>query len=188
MIATTVKANDQNLTTKPFKPIKELPYAFTKQIKVVNKEFVVAFGMRLDSAMRDIRNYNADYIHDAITKTKDFDLIFRTPFWIALDSTHYTKFIPELILMLTDTTYIGLENAGGITIWSRMKDNKEVLKQNPLNYQIDDDIFTIAGRASWILKRLTKNEFGIVKPNMEHKELVNIQKQWIKWLNTLLIK
>lgn len=188
LLNSLVYTNNLDLTTKPFKPIKELPLEFNKQIKVVNKEFIVAYGMRLDSAMRDIRNYNAAYIHDIITKTKDFELIFRTPFWIALDSTHYTKFIPELILMLTDTTYIGLENAGGITIWSRMKDNAEVLKQNPLNYQIDDDIFTIAGRASWILKRLTKNEFGIVKPNTTQKDLLTIQKQWIKWLNTLLVK
>jgi hypothetical protein len=62
------------------------------------------------------------------------------------------------------------------------------MKPNPLNYQVDDDIYTVAGRASWILKRLSKNEMGIVKPGLSHKELQSIQKQWIKWLNTLVIQ
>jgi hypothetical protein len=48
--------------------------------------------------------------------------------------------------------------------------------------------FTVAGRASWILKRLSKNEYGIIEPGLSLKELQAIQKQWIKWLNTLVVQ
>lgn len=141
--------------------------------------------MRLDSTMREIRNYTPEQINQFIYKNTDYEYLFRVPFWIAMDSARYSKYIPELILKLTDVTYIGLTNASDVTIWSRLKSEK--MKHNPLNYQIDDDIFTVAGRASWILKRLSKNEFGIVKPGLTEKELLAIQKQWIKWLNTLVI-
>lgn len=163
-----------------------LPLPFKKQINLVNKEFQVAYGMRLDSTMRDIRNYKPEQIDQFLYKNKDYEYIFRIPFWIAMDSARYAKYIPELILKLTDTTYIGLTNASDVTIWARLKTGQ--MTHNPLNYQIDDDIYTVAGRASWILKRLSKNEFGIIKPGLKEKELLTIQKQWIKWLNTLVIQ
>lgn len=62
------------------------------------------------------------------------------------------------------------------------------LKQNSLNYQIDDDIFRVCGRASWILKRLTKNEFGIIRCDTKMDDIKAIQKLWWKWLSTLKIK
>jgi hypothetical protein len=177
--------NAQNIT-KPFLPKSLLPLDFKKQINIVNKEFTIAYGMRLDSTMRDIRNYTPAQIDKFIFQTKDYEYIFRVPFWIAMDSARYVKYIPELILKLTDTTYIGLTNAADVTIWSRLKTGQ--MKHNPLNYQIDDDVFTVAGRASWILKRLSKNEYGIIKPGLSLKELQAIQKQWIKWLNTLVVQ
>jgi len=96
------------------------------------------------------------------------------------------KFIPELINALTDTTYIGLTNANDVTIWCRVKAGQ--LKQNSLNYQIDDDIFRVCGRASWILKRLTKNEYGIIRCDTKMDDIKAIQKLWWKWLKTLKIK
>lgn len=173
-------------SSKPFLPKNLLPLPFKKQINLVNKEFQVAYGMRLDSTMRDIRNYKPEQIDQFLYKNKDYEYIFRIPFWIAMDSARYAKYIPELILKLTDTTYIGLTNASDVTIWARLKTGQ--MTHNPLNYQIDDDIYTVAGRASWILKRLSKNEFGIIKPGLKEKELLTIQKQWIKWLNTLVIQ
>lgn len=173
----------QKISTKPFLAINLMPVEFRKQIKTVNSEFKFAYGMRLDSVMRDIRNYKVDEIRKFIHKETDYEKIFRCPFWIAMDSTRFCAIIPELINDLTDTTYIGLTNANDVNIWCRVKVGD--LKRNSLNYQIDDDIFKVCGRASWILKRLTKNEFGIIRCETKEEDIKAIQKQWIKWLNSL---
>jgi len=173
----------QKISTKPFLAIKLMPVEFRKQIRTVNNEFTFAYGMRLDSTMRDIRNYKADEIRAFIHTETDYEKIFRCPFWIAMDSTRFCTMIPELIKDLTDTTYIGLTNANDVNIWCRIKAGQ--LKQTSFNYQIDDDIFKICGRAHWILKRLTKNEFGIIRCDTKEEEIKVIQKQWIKWLNGL---
>lgn len=171
---------------KPFLAIKLMPVEFQKQLKTVNSEFKFAYGMRLDSTMRDIRNYNADSIQKFIYKETDYEKVFRCPFWLAMDSARYCKFIPELINALTDSTYIGLTNAFDVTIWCRVKTGQ--LKQASYSYQIDDDIFKINGRVNWILKRLTKNEFGIIRCDTKAEEIKTIQKLWYKWLNTLKVK
>ena len=181
----TLNSKGQNLN-KPFLSFELLPVDLKKQIHVVNNEFKFAYGMRQDSVMRDIRNYTQQDIETFIHSRKDYEYIFRIPFWAAMDSVRYSWLIPKLINDLTDTTFVGLINANDITIWSRVKSGD--MAHNTLNYQIDDDIFTVAGRASWVLKRLSKNEFGIIKLNMQNKELKAIQNRWIKWYNTLIKK
>jgi hypothetical protein len=171
---------------KPFLPKKLLPIAFKNQLAAVNREFIVAYNMRFDSSARDVRNYNIDQIRSFIYKEKDYEYLFRCPFWIAADSARYVQLIPELVKAITDETFVGLTNAGDVTIWARIKTGE--LKQNPLNYQIDDDIFKVCGRANWILKRLSKNEFGNITMKTTMKELVEIQKKWVKWLNSLKVK
>lgn len=171
---------------KPFLPVKLMPAEFQKQIKAVNSEFKFAYGMRLDSTMRAIRNYPEDSIRKFIFKETDYEKVFRCPFWLAMDSARYCKFIPELINALSDTTYVGLTDANDVTIWCRIKSGQ--LKQNLNTYQIDDDAFKVCGRASWILKRLSKNEFGIIRCDTRMEDIKSIQKLWWKWLNTLKVK
>lgn len=161
-----------------------MPLDFRKQIKTVNDEFQVAYNVRFDNSKKEVLAYKEEDIRKIITTDKEFENIFRCPFWIAMDSARYCKFIPELIMKLTDTTTIGLSDAGDVTIWCRVK-TKE-LKANSLNYQIDDDAFRVCGRANWILKRLTKNEFGIIKCQPQMADLIALQKKWIKWFNTNL--
>ena len=107
---------------------------------------------------------------------------FKFAYGMRIDST----MIPELIKDLSDTTYIGLTNANDVNIWCRVKTGQ--MKQNSLNYQIDDDIFKVCGRASWILKRLSKNEFGNIRCATKYEDILAIQKQWQKWLSTLKVK
>jgi len=176
----------QKKNTKPFLAVKLMPLEFKKQIRTVNDEFKFAYGMRTDSSMRDIRNYKIEEIRKFIHIGTDYEKIFRCPFWIAMDSARYCTMIPELIKDLTDTTYIGLTNANDVNIWCRVRTGQ--MKQNSLNYQIDDDIFKVCGRANWILKRLTKNEFGNIRCSTKYEDILLIQKQWQKWLNTLKVQ
>jgi hypothetical protein len=171
---------------KPFLPLKSMPEQFRKQLKKVNSEFKFAYGMRLDSVMREIRNYKPEDIRAFIHKEKEYEKIFRCPFWMATDSARLFSMMPELISNLTDTTYVGLTDANDVTIWCRIKTGQ--LVQNSANYQIDDDIFKVCGRANWILKRLTKNEFGIIRCDTKYEDIKVIQLMWMKWLNSLRVK
>ena len=165
-------------TEKPFLPKKLLPIAFKNQLAAVNREFIVAYNMRFDSSARDVRNYKIEQIRNFIYKEKDYEYLFRCPFWIAADSARYVQLIPELVKAVTDTTFIGLTNAGDVTIWARVKTGE--LKQNSLNYQIDDDIFRVCGRANWILKRLSKNEFGNIRIDTSMKAYLS-EKMSYRW-------
>lgn len=173
-------------TQKPFLAIQLMPAEFQKQIKTVNSECRIAYGMRKDNALNEITNYKPDEIRRFIYNEQDYEKLFRCPFWLAMDSTRYCTFIPELINALTDTTYIGLTNAFDVTIWCRVKTGQ--LKENTYNYQIDDDVFKVCGRANWILKRLTKNEFGNIRCDTKMENILAIQSKWMKWLNTLKTK
>jgi len=184
LIISSLSVSAQTLSLKHYLPVSKMPWEFRKQIKIVNEEFKVAYDVRFDNSKNEVLNYKEEDIRKIITTDKEFEKIFRCPFWIAMDSARYCKFIPELIMKLTDTTTVGLSDAGDVTIWCRVKSKQ--LKQNSLNYQIDDDAFRICGRASWILKRLTKNEFGIISCNPTKSELIEIQKKWIKWFNNSL--
>ncbi len=170
-------------THKPYLAIQLMPAGFQKQIKTVNSECKVAYGMRIDNALNEITNYKPDEIRHFIYYEADYEKLFRCPFWMAMDSARFCTFIPELINALTDTTYIGLTNAFDVTIWCRVKTGQ--LKENTYNYQIDDDVFRVCGRASWILKRLTKNEFGNIRCDTKMENILAIQSKWMKWLNTL---
>ncbi len=160
-----------------------MPSDFQKQLKTVNSECKVAYGMRKDNALDEIANYKPDEIRRFIFKEPDYEKLFRCPFWMAMDSARYCAFLPELIKALTDTTYVGLTNAFDVTIWCRVKTGQ--LKENTYNYQIDDDVFKVCGRANWILKRLTKKEFGNIRCDTKQESIQLIQDKWIKWLNTL---
>ncbi len=171
---------------KPFLATPSMPPAFQKQLKTVNGEFKVAYGMRKDNVQNEIINYRPEEIRQFIFKEPDYEKLFRCPFWIAMDSTRYCSFLPELINALMDTTYIGLTNAFDVTIWCRVKTGQ--LKDNTYNYQIDDDVFKVCGRANWILKRLSKNEFGNIRCDTKPENIQIIQGKWMKWLNTLKVK
>lgn len=173
----------QKVNEKPYLAVKLMPEKFRKQIKTVNDEFKFAYGMRLDSSMYLIKHYSHDDITNFIHHETDYEKIFRIPFWTAMDSARYCTMLPELIQDLLDTTYVGLTNANDVNIWCRVKTGQMI--QNSLNYQIDDDIFKVCGRANWILKRLTKNEFGIIRCNTKAEDIKLIQMQWRLWLNTL---
>ena len=58
---------------------------------------------------------------------------------------------------------VGLTNSADVIIWERIESGE--LKFYGHGWVIEDDLFSVAGRASWPLKELTGLSLGSVKPN-----------------------
>ncbi len=89
--------------------------------------------------------------------------------------------LKTLSLQLTNQTKVSLKNTSRLIIWERITSG-EILFEGK-GYQVDDDLFTVAGRANWVLRNLTKKNFGFVKVASSADDLAKLQKKWNRFLN-----
>ena len=100
---------------------------------------------------------------------------------------NYREAFPELIKRLTDTTNVGIEKFTDLNIRGRDKYNS----LNPIStgqkpgISINEDIFMIAGRASWILNSITGEDFSSVRTGYDLQKLKKIQQEWCIWIKEL---
>lgn len=85
-----------------------------------------------------------------------------------------------LISQLTDNTKVSLKDTNKLIIWERITSG-EILFEGK-GFQVDDDLFTPAGRANWMLRTMTSKNFGHVKPNSSAEELKTLQEKWTRWM------
>jgi hypothetical protein len=86
-----------------------------------------------------------------LTSDKDFWKVAKARYWCSKNALY---FIPDLIKLLENPSVIGLQGYADLIIWERI-----VSKDLPFyghGWVVPDDLFSIAGRASWItLHRVT---------------------------------
>lgn len=85
-----------------------------------------------------------------------------------------------LVSQLTNSSKVSLEKTSRLIIWERIISG-EILFEGK-GYQCDDDLFTVAGRANWVLRNLTKKNFGFVTPASTTADLEQLQKKWNQYL------
>jgi hypothetical protein len=85
-----------------------------------------------------------------------------------------------LASQLVDSTERALKDTNRLIIWERITAG-EILFEGE-GFQIEDDIFTVAGRANWMLRSITKKNFGYVKPKPSAESLRSLQATWNHWL------
>ena len=95
---------------------------------------------------------------------------------------NFKESISLIISMLTDTTKVGLINTADLIIWDRLKTNE--LKFYGHGGSIDEDIFTVAGRCSYILNELTDENFAQVHVATTLNELTIYQSLWKSWFRS----
>ena len=166
-----------------------LPEKFSKPIKWEEAENRNAideqFYCNEDSIK--IKNYkDAFYIIDT---EKNFCRLYCACKWC---KDNYAAAFPYLLIRLTDTTTIDLFS---LYITDRIeyyiKNTMIYCIENPMiigektEIYIDEDLFTIAGRASWILNEITGENFAIVQPFTSSEKLEQFKQKWINWIKTL---
>ena len=89
--------------------------------------------------------------------------------------------LKALAVQLTNNTKADLKATNRLIIWERITSGE--IQFEGKGYQVPDDLFTVAGRANWILRNLTKKNFGYVRPTTSNQELEKLQQTWLRWLS-----
>ncbi len=114
----------------------------------------------------------------ALRTEKSFGQLLNAKAW-ALEN--YRQAFPYLILGLTDTSFVGLSNSADLIIPGREKEQTFYGHGGILH----DDLFTVAGRAAFILSDMTGEDIAVVKPHTPLDTLQDYQRRWILWLRRL---
>ena len=85
-----------------------------------------------------------------------------------------------LVAQLGDPKRTGLRETNRLIIWERIISGE--IRFEGLGFQVSDDLFGVAGRANWMLRNLTKKDFGHVRPNTSAEELDGLRRRWARWL------
>jgi len=81
---------------------------------------------------------------------------------------------------LADATERALRDTNRLIVWERIATGEIAFEGEGM--QIEDDVYTVAGRANWILRSITKKNFGYVKPKPSVESLRDLQATWRRWL------
>jgi hypothetical protein len=91
-----------------------------------------------------------------------------------------TTLLSGLTEQLTNGNKTGLSGTSRLIIWERITSGEIIFEGK--GYQVDDDIFTVAGRANWMLRNLTKKNFGLVRPGSTNADLAALKENWTNFL------
>jgi hypothetical protein len=110
----------------------------------------------------------------------DFLLVRSAKSWCL---AHYEQAFPYLVTRLSDKRKIGLKNTADLIIWDRMGTGDLEFYGHGGN--INEDIFTISGRASWILNQLTGETFAEVHGDFTEEQSAQFKLLWKLYIEGL---
>lgn len=123
------------------------------------------------------RSYTPEFILEQIDNNSDYHFTFIAKYWIAFN---YESMIPELVKRITNRSEVGLKNTADLIIWERVQSGD--LPFYGHGGVAFDDLFTVAGRANHLLKRITGRDFGSVSMYSTDRDLKKLQNRWVYWL------
>ncbi|MEO0473525.1 MAG: hypothetical protein AAF206_28185 [Bacteroidota bacterium] len=115
-----------------------------------------------------------------LERESDYRQLSRLGYWFA---NQYEDAIPALIERSLWQQEVGLTQAAGVIIWERVETGDLPL-YGP-GAEVEDDLFSVAGRANYFLKLLTGEHFGTIKMNAAPIERKEIQARWLDWMRKL---
>lgn len=116
----------------------------------------------------------------AIDTAKNFSTVCAAKSWCL---HNYEQAFPYLVARLTMKTNVGLNNTGDLIIWERFLSGDLTFYGHGGGMQ--EDIFTIAGRASWILNELTGESFAVVHGDLTEGQAIEFKKLWVDYVKEL---
>ena len=111
---------------------------------------------------------------------RDYTHLVHALLWLAAHPDEAEFLLPYLPSMLQDATCVGLTSSADLIIRDRILTHELVFWGH--GGGCDDDLFQVAGRASWLLKELTGQDFGSIRLDSTSAERVRLQEQWREWL------
>ena len=92
----------------------------------------------------------------------------------------------SLANQLNNNTETKLEGTSRLIIWDRIT-SKDILFEGK-GLVMDNDLFTVAGRANQVLQSLTGKNFGYVSKDSTLKELEELKKKWLFYLSNTTVE
>lgn len=152
---------------------------------------VLADGVLISWSMRDVPGLTEQAFNDAkqLTTEKILQKNLAVESWLdaflitvaATAKKEDKQLLSGLVAQLTNSTPTKLKGAGRLIIWERITSGELLFEGK--GYQVDDDLFTVGGRANWALRNVTKKNFGLVTPSSTTDDRAAIQKKWSRFLN-----
>ncbi|MBS4039093.1 MAG: hypothetical protein KGZ81_00685 [Flavobacteriales bacterium] len=132
-----------------------------------------------DSISFQIINKHENYIFFKLENENHYLHLGHVESWVVFN---HKKGIPQLINRITNTKEVGFTGSVNLVIINRVENGDMPLEPGKV---IDDDLFRVSGRANYILKEITGEDFGNAGMYATDKELKKLQRKWIKWYNSL---
>ncbi len=129
----------------------------------------------------EILAWSKDAVLRRIIDDPDYKFLFQAQYWC---TRNRTQIIPELIKLLKDRREPGLINTADLIIAERIDSGD--LKFWGHGGVVQDDLFTVAGRASWLLKEITGKKAPAVHMKPNEADLDQLQKEWQTWQRRFL--
>ena len=167
---------DINIEALKLPELPHLPEKMVQQIEEQKSEFDRLFSKKGEKYKR----YTPEFILDKIDNDADYHFLFVAEYWMAY---HYREMIPLLVKRLTDKKEAGLTNSSDLIIYERLTSGD--LQFYGHGVVAHDDLFTVAGRASHLLKNITGEDFGSVSMYATQCDLKRLQTRWANWLMNL---
>lgn len=143
-------------------------------------------------SQQNIENYTKEMYDDAqkltssqlLTKNindESWSSVFLTLNASVNNYSNDKDYFKSLANQITNNKETKLEGTSRLIIWDRIISKDITFEGKGL--VIDNDLFTVSGRANQILQNLAKKNFGYVTINSTEKELENLKAKWLNYLS-----
>ncbi len=150
----------------------ELRPSFKKPIAWIEAEKEYRFYSSMDTL-----GFSLNKVLALLDSAKNFWDLCAAKTWCFAHS--YAVF-PQLICRLSNKTKVGLTNTADLIIWDRIQTGE--LKFYGHGGGMQEDIFTVAGRASWILNWMTGEDFASVGIELTPSMASKYQADWVRYI------
>lgn len=151
-----------------------LPPSFKKPSAWIEEQHEYSFY-----SSNDTLGFSLDSVFQIIDSEQEFWRLCAAKTWCF---EHPSEVFPHLICRLSNKTKIGLVNTADLIIWDRIRSGE--LKFYGHGGGMQEDIFTVAGRASWILNWMTGEKFASVGIELTPALAREYQAAWVRYIET----
>lgn len=142
-------------------------------------DLIAEFLRGFSEADRDrIKAFAKSEVFEAVIADPDFNVLFEARYWLI---ENRSSSIPDLIDLLDNPIEVGLKGSGDVIISERIESGQ--LRFYGHGWVVSDDLFQVAGRASWLLKEVTGLDFGSISMYSSLNDLNELQARWRLWHN-----
>jgi hypothetical protein len=150
----------------------ELRPSFKKPIAWIEAEKEYRFYSSMDTL-----GFSLNKVLALLDSAKNFWDLCAAKTWCF---AHPYEVFPHLICRLSNKTKVGLTNTADLIIWDRIQTGE--LKFYGHGGGMQEDIFTVAGRASWILNWMTGEDFASVGIELTPSMAIKYQAEWVRYI------